>query len=65
MTRTIALLLWLWAAAAAGCSDPIGSARPDAGEPPDAPPTGKVQTSRGSDGTYTTIVDATSMTDWT
>lgn len=63
MTRTIVLLLST--VAAAGCADPIGSARPDAGEPPDAPPTGKVQTSRGSDGTYTTIVDATSMADWT
>jgi hypothetical protein len=61
--RTMVFFI-LGAVAAVACADPIGSARPDAGElPPDAP-AGKVQTSRGSDGTYTTVVDATSMMDW-
>jgi hypothetical protein len=61
MTRTALVLLLI--AVPAGCAEPIGSATPDAGQP-DAPP-GKVQTTRGSDGTYTTVVDATSMSDWT
>jgi hypothetical protein len=60
MTR-IALLLTA-IAAHAGCADRIGSTTPDASEPG---PAGKVQTTRGSDGTYTTIVDATAMADWT
>jgi len=47
----------------AACADHIDHPA----EPPDAgsSPTGKVATSRGSDGTYTTTLDATSMTDWT
>jgi hypothetical protein len=60
MTR-IALVLLI--AAPAGCADPIGSASPDAGAP-DAP-LGRVHTTRGADGTYTTLVDATSSSDWT
>jgi hypothetical protein len=57
----IAALLWL--AVLAGCADPIGHALPDAG-PTDIPGTGKVRTARASDGTYTTLIDATSATDW-
>jgi hypothetical protein len=50
----------------ASCADTIHHDQPDAGPTPDAPPqTGKVQTTRGADGTYTTIVDATSMSAWT
>lgn len=58
MIRTTLFLCSLWAA---GCADKIGHAPPDA-----AAPVGKVATARNaSDGTYTTLVDATSMTDWT
>jgi HmuY protein len=46
-----------------GCADKITDEQPDAGATD--PPTGKVRTMRGSDATYTTIVDASSMTDWT
>lgn len=50
---------------AAGCADPIDHARPDAGAPEDAATAGKVTTTRNvADGTYTTVVDASSMTDW-
>lgn len=56
-------------AIASGCADPIGQTLPDAAmtSSDDAPvtPTGKVSTTRGSDGTYTTVVDATSETGWT
>ena len=58
-------------AAASGCADTIQPAEPDAAAPvdgdvtSDAPPSGRAHTTRGSDGTYTTTVDATSMTDWT
>lgn len=49
-------------ALASGCADKIDHSSPDAG----APQTGKVATTRNSgDGTYTTVIDATSMTDWT
>jgi hypothetical protein len=44
------------------CADPIGQAQPDGGP---APAPGKVRTTRNPDGAYTTVVDATSMTDWT
>jgi len=53
-----------------GCADRIGHAQPDAALPApdagnrDALPAGKVQTTRGSDATYTTVVDATSYTEW-
>ncbi|NVB81566.1 MAG: hypothetical protein HOV81_24445 [Kofleriaceae bacterium] len=61
----------LLSALAAGCADPIGHARPDAAGPTmmeddgGTMPAGKVATTRGSDGTYTTIVDASSQTEWT
>jgi hypothetical protein len=45
-----------------GCADSIDN---DPEMPPDPPPSGKVQTTRGGDATYTTLVDSTSMTDWT
>jgi len=56
-----------------GCADRIGHAQPDAavpssdggnGDAGNTAPAGKVQTTRGSDATYTTVVDATSYTDW-
>jgi hypothetical protein len=68
MTRTPLLLVA--SLTAAGCADKIGSARPDAPPPTttdDAPPVpaGKVTTTRDpATGTYTTVVDATSMTAW-
>jgi hypothetical protein len=61
MTRSISSLVAL---ALAGCFEPIAADKPDAGAAPDAAPPGKAITTRGSDGTYTTIVDSTSMTDW-
>lgn len=67
MTRITLLLL----ATLSACADKIEPARPDAAPPTTgdaAPPvpTGKVQTTRDSaTGTYTTTVDATSMTEWT
>ncbi len=56
---------------APACADKIAHEHPDAAVAGDsgavdaAPPAGKVRTTRGADGTYTTIVDSTSMTDWT
>ena len=52
-----------------GCADKIDHAQPDAAPSPDAAPAdaapaGKVQTTRGADATYTTIVDSTSETAW-
>jgi hypothetical protein len=51
---------------AAGCADKIDHAQPDAALPTDAAVTpAKVATTRNAaDGTYTTVVDSTSMTDW-
>lgn len=67
MTRSPLLLIALLV----GCADKIDHDVPvDAAPTPtaDAPPTqtapGKVATTRGADGTYTSVVDATSMTDW-
>jgi hypothetical protein len=53
--------------AVTGCADPIGHARPDAAIADDAPgpTTGKLATTQNPDGTYTTVVDAQSMTAWT
>lgn len=67
MTRTTFLLI---ASLAVGCADNIAHEAPDAAVPAtsDAPPaqSGKVVTTRdNASGTYTTILDATSMTDWT
>lgn len=57
MTR-FALAVFLLSACADNIDHP---ASPDA----DVTPTGKVATSRGADGTYTTTIDSSSMTDWT
>ncbi|HET9619789.1 MAG TPA: HmuY family protein [Kofleriaceae bacterium] len=60
MTRSLLLASTL--ALAAGCADKIdhGAAPPDAGSPP-----GKITTTRNTaDGTYTSVVDATSETAW-
>lgn len=67
MTRTT-LLTIASLATAAGCADKIDHDHPDASVAGDAPitPAGKVTTTRNNaDGTYTTVVDSTSMTDWT
>ena len=62
MTRfTLFTFVWL----ASGCADKIDHAQPDAGPPADAAPAAKVSTTRNNaDGTYTTIVDSSSMTEW-
>ncbi len=65
MTRSPALLLIGSLCAVPGCADKIDPASPDATPTADAAPPGKVQTTRGSDGTYTTLVDSTAMTGWT
>lgn len=58
--------LSLGLAIAAGCADPIHQDTPEDAAPGDPPVvTGKVATTRGSDGTYTSVVDAQSMTEWT
>jgi hypothetical protein len=53
--------------ATAGCFESIVPETPDAGEQPtgDAAVSGKHTTTKNLDGTYTTLVDATSMTEWT
>jgi len=55
------------AVALIGCAAPIGHERPDAAIADDAaaPTTGKLATTQNPDGTYTTRVDAQSMTEWT
>ena len=50
------------AVACAGCFESIAPATPDGGA--DAAPLGPYSTTRAADGTYTTIVDATSTTEW-
>lgn len=47
-----------------GCFERIAPDSPDASIATDAETSGRVSTARGSDGTYTTTVDATAMTDW-
>lgn len=68
MTRYLVLLTSLLASVA-GCADNINHERPDAAVATDdatVTSTTKVITTRNSaDGSYTTVVDATSMTDWT
>jgi len=61
MIRSISPLLML---ALAGCFESIAPEKPDGGFAPDAAPLGKYTTTRGADGTYTTIVDSTSATEW-
>ena len=62
---------WLVAViAVAGCADSIRPVRPDAGPPADARdgeivPTGLVTTVPRDDGTFDTLIDATSEEDWT
>lgn len=46
------------------CFESIAPDKPDAGFQPDAVALGKYTTTRGTDGTYTTIVDSTSATEW-
>jgi hypothetical protein len=69
------LLITLAICTLAACADKIDHEHPDAAPSADAPAgsgsgdappvsSAKVATTRGSDGTYTTIVDSTSMTDW-
>jgi hypothetical protein len=58
------------ALALAGCADSIRPIRPDAGPPADARageivPTGLVTTVPRDDGTFDTLIDATSEEDWT
>jgi hypothetical protein len=48
----------------AGCFERIAPDKPDASLA-DSGPLGRYTTTRGSDGTYTTIIDSTSATDWT
>jgi len=53
-------------ALASACADPIDHVREDAAVVDDAPATsGKLTTTPNGDGSYTTVVDAQSMTDWT
>ena len=47
----------------AGCFQSIAPDVPDAS--PFDPTTGKFATTRGADGSYTTVVDSSSMADWT
>lgn len=47
-----------------GCFERIAPDSPDASVATDAASSGRLTTTRGSDGTYTTTVDATAMTDW-
>jgi hypothetical protein len=71
MSRSFTLVLLGSLGAMAGCADSINNhAQPDAAPPApdagsDAPATGKVQTTRQTDATYTTLVDSTSTTAWT
>jgi hypothetical protein len=48
----------------AGCFESIAPDRPDASVAGDTAPAGPYTTTRNSDGTYTTVVDSTSATDW-
>lgn len=48
-----------------GCFETIAHEAPDAAPEPDATLGGKYTTTRGNDGTYTTVVDSTSATEWT
>jgi len=61
MTRLLPLVVL------ASCAAPIGHERPDAAIASDAaaPTTGRFATTQNADGTFTTVVDAQSMTEWT
>lgn len=48
-----------------GCFESIAPDNPDAGIQADAVLSGKYTTTRDADGSYTTIVDSTSATEWT
>lgn len=56
--------IWIVAIACTGCFESIAPNKPDAGAGADAAPLGKYTTTRGADGTYMTIVDSTSATEW-
>ena len=65
MTRTFWLAPLL---ASSGCFESIAPERPDAGiglGASEVGPPGPFATTRGTDGTYTTVVDAQSATEWT
>jgi hypothetical protein len=55
----------IWIIALSGCFENIAPNAPDADTQADAAPVGKYTTTRGTDGTYTTVVDATVATAWT
>jgi hypothetical protein len=48
----------------AGCYESIAPDTPDAGMHADAAPLGSYTTTRNADGSYTTLVDSTSATEW-
>lgn len=56
---------WIWIVMLTGCFESIAPEQPDAGSDTNVAPVGKFATTPGVDGTYTTVVDATSMTEWT
>lgn len=47
-----------------GCFESIASDTPETGEPDEPAPLAQFSTTRNADGSYTTIIDATSTTDW-
>jgi hypothetical protein len=63
--RSIPGLISILALAGTGCFESIAPDRPDAGALSDAEPFGRYTTARLPDGSYTTRVDATSLTAWT
>ena len=60
MTRGSMILIM----AIGGCYESVAPDRPDAGTTTDTAASGRISTTRDTDGTYTTRVDATSMTAW-
>lgn len=56
---------WIWIITLTGCFENIAPNTADDDSQPDATSNAKFTTTRGTDGTYTSIVDASSMTDWT
>lgn len=57
-------LISIVAVVCVGCFDSIAPETSDGGVQADAAPLGPYTTTRGADGTYTTIVDSTSATEW-
>jgi hypothetical protein len=69
ITTIISTMISTLALATAGCFESVApETTPDASTTEETPdgdvPSGRVTTTRGADGTYTTIVDSTSMTEW-